>query len=159
MALSSSKLQVPLTSNTSTQKLKPGTEVWDADNQKLYVYARYSGTAAASNGTVVYHYLSANKVVDDISASEKRVAGVAVGAVTLQYYAFFQKKGAHTAVKKSTSFAISDGGFLFGGSDSKCFFTSTTAAPLASEVLAGMGIATEATGATSTTTAAILDCP
>jgi len=141
---------------TAEQLFSLGEEFKDFPNGKTYKYFKYSGAASAANGTVVYGLdATVGKVVDDISASTRNdVRGVSTMAVTRGYYAWFQTKGPHSAVKK-TARDISDNSLLYGVSDGLITGLSTTAT--AATPLVFMGRATEATGGTSTTTAAMLD--
>lgn len=125
------------------------------EDGKKYILQLYSGTASAANGTVTYVMSTANKVTDDISASEGIVGGVAIGAVTRGYLGWFQITGPHTAVLKGGG-AISDGAVIYGLSDKYVWGLSSTDTATTKEIRAMCGVATEATGTTSTTTSAFL---
>jgi hypothetical protein len=98
------------------------------------------------------------KVTDDVSASTNNdVFGVAVAAVTVAYYAWFQLSGRHTAVKAMAAPAISDNALLAGStsSDGCIIGISTTATASLPMYYVGKAIALK--GAGSTTISAVLN--
>lgn len=146
-------------SSTAENELGTIRKEWDDSDQclKTYRYVQASLSATAADGVCLACYNQGCTVVtDDISTSKQGLpAGVAVGAITNNYYAWVQIGGYHPEVDTNGDDDISDGDTLIlSSTDKKCDSvasgTASTYKPL--------GIAVAADVDAADTVAALLTC-
>lgn len=153
-----------LTDNSSTQKDELGTiiKAWDSSSRVLRVY-KYVKASIASQGTaydghcMACYNVGCTVVTNDISTAKQNFpAGVAVGALTHNYYGWVQIGGYHPRIKTDAGNDIARGDTLIlsssvdGGCDRVAHGTASTYKPL--------GIATHDDNDSRDTVAGLLDC-
>jgi hypothetical protein len=150
-----------LFANDATAKEQLGKVYINHDNGKAYRYVQVVDIAAAKGDSLAYADATTGYVVSIDRSGGSSVgllaAGVAITAITKDYYGWIQVSGIHSAVRCDGSVAAGDRLVLHASYDGRADTEAngSTVAVTSGQVF-GMALAADSTATTTTATAAAM---